>query len=208
MRLVSSSFQDGAVIPGQYAFCIPNDRGHVCLGSNHNPHLRWDDVPAGTQSFALICHDPDVPSKPDDVNQEGKSVPASLPRIDFFHWVMVDIPKTITEIPAGHYSTEVVPRGKPGPGTHHGAQHGINDYTAWFSGDAEMKGNYFGYDGPCPPWNDSIWHHYIFTIYALNTSSLGLGTTFDGKTVLAALQRHILGSAQITGRYTLNPAVK
>ncbi len=48
MRLVSSSFQDGAVIPGQYAFCIPNDRGHVCLGSNHNPHLRWDDVPAGT----------------------------------------------------------------------------------------------------------------------------------------------------------------
>ena len=77
MRLVSSSFQDGAVIPGQYAFCIPNDRGHVCLGSNHNPHLRWDDVPAGTQSFALICHDPDVPSKPDDVNQEGKSVPAS-----------------------------------------------------------------------------------------------------------------------------------
>ncbi|MEY3229863.1 MAG: hypothetical protein RL474_751, partial [Pseudomonadota bacterium] len=25
MRLVSSSFQDGAVIPGQYAFCIPND---------------------------------------------------------------------------------------------------------------------------------------------------------------------------------------
>ncbi len=160
------------------------------------------------QSFALICHDPDVPSKPDDVNQEGKTVPASLPRIDFFHWVMVDIPKTITEIPAGHYSTEVVPRGKPGPGTHHGAQHGINDYTAWFSGDAEMKGNYFGYDGPCPPWNDSIWHHYIFTIYALNTASLGLGTTFDGKTALAALQRHILGSAQITGRYTLNSSVK
>ncbi|NDC32926.1 MAG: hypothetical protein EBZ63_04365 [Burkholderiaceae bacterium] len=121
---------------------------------------------------------------------------------------MVDIPKTITEIPAGHYSTEVVPRGKPGPGTHHGAQHGINDYTAWFSGDAEMKGNYFGYDGPCPPWNDSIWHHYIFTVYALNTASLGLGTTFDGKTALAALQRHILASAQITGRYTLNPAVK
>jgi Raf kinase inhibitor-like YbhB/YbcL family protein len=135
-------------------------------------------------------------------------VPASLPRIDFFHWVMVDIPKTITEIPAGQYSTEVVPRGKPGPGTHHGAQHGINDYTAWFSGDAEMKGNYFGYDGPCPPWNDSIWHHYIFTIYALDTPSLGLGSTFDGKTALAALQRHILGSAQITGRYTLNPAVK
>ena len=68
-----------------------------------------------------------------------------------------------------------------------------------------MKGNYFGYDGPCPPWNDSIWHHYIFTIYALDTPSLALGGTFDGKTALAALQGHILGNAQITGRYTLNP---
>jgi len=139
------------------------------------------------------------------VNQEGKTVPASLPRIDFFHWVLVDIPKDVREIPVGTLSSEVTPKGKPGPQTPIGGAHGINDYTAWFSGDAEMKGNYFGYDGPCPPWNDSIWHHYIFTIYALDTLSLALGGTFDGKTALAALQRHILGSAQIMGRYTLNP---
>ncbi len=205
MRLISNSFKNGELIPGEFAFCIPNDRGHVCLGSNRNPHLAWDDVPAGTQSFAIICHDPDVPSKPDDVNQEGKTVPASLPRIDFFHWVLVDIPKDVREIPAGKLSSEVSPKGKSGPDTPIGGAHGINDYTVWFSGDAEMKGNYFGYDGPCPPWNDSIWHHYIFTIYALDTPSLALARIFDGKTALAALQRHILGSAQIMGRYTLNP---
>ena len=46
----------------------------------------------GTKSFAIVCHDPDVPSKGDDVNQEGRRVPASLPRVDFFHWVLVDLP--------------------------------------------------------------------------------------------------------------------
>ncbi|NDF06054.1 MAG: phospholipid-binding protein, partial [Betaproteobacteria bacterium] len=44
MRLISNSFKNNEVIPGEFAFCIPNDRGHVCLGSNRNPHLHWDDV--------------------------------------------------------------------------------------------------------------------------------------------------------------------
>lgn len=30
-------------------------------------------------SVVIICHDPDVPSKPDDVNKEGRTIPASLP---------------------------------------------------------------------------------------------------------------------------------
>lgn len=80
MKLSSQSFTDGAPIPGEFAFCIPADEGHVCLGGNRNPQLSWAEVPAGTQSFVLICHDPDVPSKGDDVNQEGRSVPACLPR--------------------------------------------------------------------------------------------------------------------------------
>ncbi|NBP47081.1 MAG: phospholipid-binding protein, partial [Burkholderiaceae bacterium] len=37
MRLISNSFKNGELIPGEFAFCIPNDRGHVCLGSNRNP---------------------------------------------------------------------------------------------------------------------------------------------------------------------------
>jgi phosphatidylethanolamine-binding protein (PEBP) family uncharacterized protein len=43
-------------------------------------------------SFAIICHDPDVPSQGDDVNQEDRTVPASLPRVDFFHWLLFDLP--------------------------------------------------------------------------------------------------------------------
>ena len=78
MKLSSSSFNDGQPIPGDFAFCIPDPAHHVCLGRNLNPQLAWSDAPAGTQSFALICHDPDVPSQGDDVNQEDRSVPASL----------------------------------------------------------------------------------------------------------------------------------
>ena len=35
-----------------------------------------------------------------------------------------------------------------------------------------MSGDYFGYDGPCPPWNDSIVHHYVFTVYALDVDAV------------------------------------
>jgi phosphatidylethanolamine-binding protein (PEBP) family uncharacterized protein len=53
----------------------------------------WPGRIAGRHARSyVICHDPDVPSKGDDVNQEGRGVPASLPRVDFFHWVLVDLP--------------------------------------------------------------------------------------------------------------------
>ena len=86
-------------------------------------------------------------------------------------------------------------------------RHGTNDYTGWFAEDAAMGGDYHGYDGPCPPWNDAIPHRYIFTLYALDLSHLDVATPFDGHAVRAAMQGHILAEASITGRYTLNPAV-
>lgn len=97
MKLVSSSFADGQPIPGDFSFCIPDPAHHVCLGKNLNPHLAWSDVPTGTKSFVLICHDPDVPSRGDDVNQEDRTVPATLPRVDFFHWVLIDLPASLTD---------------------------------------------------------------------------------------------------------------
>lgn len=63
MQVTSQSFADGAVIPGTFTFCIPAAEGHVCLGSNHNPQLLERRPEAGTRSFAVICHDPDVPSR-------------------------------------------------------------------------------------------------------------------------------------------------
>ena len=208
MKLASSSFADGAPIPAEYAFCAPDAATHATLSKNLNPHLAWTEVPMGTKSFAIVCHDPDVPSRGDDVNQEGRVVPKSLARVDFFHWVLVDLPAAEVGVNVGEFSSAVVARGKPGPQAAHGARQGINDYTAWFAGDGDMAGDYYGYDGPCPPWNDELPHRYVFTVYALDVARLDLPARFGGADVRAAIQGHVLAQASITGRYTLNPAVK
>ncbi|WP_374404170.1 YbhB/YbcL family Raf kinase inhibitor-like protein [Niveibacterium sp.] len=207
MKLWSNSIRDGAPIPGEFAFAVPASAGHVALSANRNPHLAWSGAPAGTRSYALICHDPDVPSRGDDVNQEGRSVPITLPRVDFFHWVLIDIPVGIDEIAAGSFSDGVVARGKPSAGPLDTRQ-GLNDYTGWFAGDADMGGDYHGYDGPCPPWNDELPHRYIFTLYALDIDRVPVDGRFGGADVRAAIAQHILAQASFTGRYTLNPAVR
>jgi Raf kinase inhibitor-like YbhB/YbcL family protein len=206
MQLQSSSFADGQRIPGEFAFAVID--APIKLSSNRNPHLRWTGVPQGTKSFALICHDPDVPGQGDDVNQAGRTVPASLPRVDFYHWLLVNIPPTLNEIVAGEFSDGVTARGKNGPAGPRGTTQGINDYTGWFAGDKEMSGNYFGYDGPCPPWNDEILHRYVFTLYALDIAQCPVQGTFKGADVLTAIKGHVLAQAVLTGTYSLNPAVK
>src|ERR1700748_1138653 len=192
MQLKSSSFTDGAAIPGEFAFAVPATGSHVALSRNRNPQLAWTAAPAGTKSSALICHDYDVPSRGDDVNKEGREIPSSLPRVDFFHWLLLDIPPSVHEIAAGSQSDGVVARGKPGPAAPGGFRHGINDYTGWFANDPNMKGNYYGYDGASPPWNDSIIHHYVFTVYALDTQHLDVRGEPTGANVRAALAGHVL----------------
>jgi phosphatidylethanolamine-binding protein (PEBP) family uncharacterized protein len=154
MELTTTAFADQGVIPPEFAFGAIDPATHVTLSGNRNPDFRWSAPPAGTRSLALVCHDPDVPSRGDDVNKEGRIVPASLPRVDFFHWLLVDLPPDARPIERGEFSEGVTARGKPGPHAPRGARQGINDYTGWFAGDKDMAGNYFGYDGPCPPWND------------------------------------------------------
>lgn len=205
MKLWSDSFADGATIPGEFAFCVIDLKNHVAVASNRNPHLAWSELPQGTQSLALICHDPDAPSLPDDVNKEDREIAADLPRADFFHWTLFNISPAITEIAAGSHSHSVVAHGKGGPVTHQQMRHGLNDYTSWFAGDHDMDGDYFGYDGPCPPWNDARVHRYIFTLYALDVEQLSVEDKSTGPQILAALAGHILDKAQIHGIYTLNP---
>ena len=50
-------------------------RAAPTFSDNVNPHLAWSELPAGTRSLALICHDFDVPSRGDDVNQAGREDP-------------------------------------------------------------------------------------------------------------------------------------
>jgi len=115
MKLTSSTFKDGGVILGKYS----RDGGNI------NPPLAWTNVPAGTKSFALTMEDPDVP------RAAGVKV--------WDHWVVFNIPETITKIPEGW---QVV--GVKGVGTR---------------GELE-------YGGPRPPDRE---HRYIFTVYALDT---------------------------------------
>jgi Raf kinase inhibitor-like YbhB/YbcL family protein len=208
MKLSSTSFADGAAIPAEYAFCAPDPKTHATLSKNRSPHLAWSGAPASTKSFAIVCHDPDVPSRGDDVNQEGRVVRASLARVDFFHWVLVDLPASVTSVAAGEFASSVTPHGKPGPAASHGARQGVNGYTEWFASDASMSGDYYGYDGPCPPWNDELPHRYVFTVYALDVARLPVEGAFRGPDVRQAIQRHVLAQASMTGRYSLNPNVK
>ena len=205
MKLTSASFQNDQRIPEEFAFGAHDSILHIMLAPNHNPQLKWSDAPAATRSYAIICVDPDAPSKPDDVNKEGRTVPKSLPRAEFFHWAIVDIPASVTEIAAGSCSSGIIAGGKkqlPGPA---GSRQGINDYTSWFASDADMAGTYRGYDGPCPPWNDLLPHRYHFTVYALSSERAPVADDFKASETLQAIKPLVLAEARITGVYAINP---
>jgi len=72
MRLTSEAFAEGGGIPSLY----------TCQGEDTSPPLAWEGVPVGTQSFALICEDPDAPVG------------------IWVHWVLFDIPAEARELPA------------------------------------------------------------------------------------------------------------
>ena len=205
MELWSDSWTNGDRIPARFAAGRLAEDGSVGFSDNLNPHLAWRELPEGTASMVLVCHDFDVPSRPDDVNQPGREVPVDLPRVDFFHWVLIDLPPRPTVIAEGEFSRGFTPRGKPGPDSLNGARQGLNDYTGWFAGDAQMAGQYFGYDGPFPPFNDSLVHHYVFTLYAVSVARLPVEGVFGGADVRAALAGRVLGAATFSGTYTLNP---
>lgn len=203
MHLRSDSLQPYATFDPRLAFCDRAEVGHVTLSRNRSPHLAWSGVPEGVRSFALVLVDVDVPSEGTHVNQEGVTVPVDLPRVDFYHWVLADLPADVRELAEGQHSDGVTPRGKDaGPAAGGGVQ-GLNDYTGWFAGDPDMGGDYAGYDGPCPPWNDERVHGYRFILLALDVESLGLSGGFTGAELLAAAEGHVLARAELMGLYSL-----
>src|SRR3972149_1184135 len=80
MKLTSNSFKDGDYLGQEHI--LSADYGFGCGGGNKSPHLKWEGAPAGTKSFALMCFDPDAPT--------GSG---------FWHWVVVNIPPDVTELP-------------------------------------------------------------------------------------------------------------
>ncbi len=200
MHLYSDSFQPGQPIPAEFAMGTPQG-----FGGNRNPQLAWDDVPDGTRSFALLCIDPDAPTVPETVGRKDLQIPVEQPRGDFVHWAVADIPASVRTLAAGSCSDGITARGKQHPAGPDGSRQGLNDYTGWFAGDAEMGGDYFGYDGPYPPFNDLRVHRYFFRLFALDVERLDLPARFTAADVLRASQGHVLAEAALHGTYTLNP---
>jgi Raf kinase inhibitor-like YbhB/YbcL family protein len=200
LTVESESITSGERIPPDFAFGVPDGSGKAeAGGGNRSPHLRWSGHPDGTQSFALVCVDPDVPQDFTDANQEGKTLPEDLPRRNFCHWIVVDIPPTVTEVPEGAGSDGIVTGGKPTGDTSFGGITGSNSYT-----ESMGDGTYGNYDGPFPPWNDERLHHYHFRVYALDVPSLGLEGDFTLDDVKSAIDGHVLDQGEIVGTYTLN----
>ncbi len=105
MKLYSESFAHNHPMPDRTGFGIPHPESHMTLGQNLNPHLIWRELPSGSKTLVLLCNDPGVPSVKDNINKEGKIIPADMPRTNFCHWIMVDIAATDGEIAEGACST-------------------------------------------------------------------------------------------------------
>jgi len=202
MRIHSESFEEGGRIPPEFAMGAIDG-----FGGNRNPHLAWDDAPAGTQSFALLCIDSDAPIDPSLAGKEGVEIPVEHPRGDFVHWAMADIAADVREIAAGSCSDGITQQGKRHPHGPKASRQGLNGYTGWFAGDPDMGGDYFGYDGPYPPGNDLRLHRYFFRLFALDVAKLELPEKFTAADVLRAMDGHVLAEASTHSTYLLNPKV-
>ncbi len=131
-----------------------------CNGTNVSPQLSWTSAPTGTKSFAVTMYDADAPT--------GSG---------FWHWVIVNIPASISELKAGagDVKTKLAPLG---------SLQSINDTGAP------------GYQGPCPPEGDAP-HRYLITVYALDTEKLGTNPTSTAALTGFMLSMHTLAKASL-----------
>jgi len=119
MKLTSPALPLNGKIPRKY----------TCDGDNISPPLNIENVPTTAKSLVLIMDDPDIPD----------SVKKKFNIEVWVHWIVFNIPATITEIKEGQN-----PEGVLGKNT----------------------GGKKAYGGPCPPDRE---HRYFFKLYALDT---------------------------------------
>jgi Raf kinase inhibitor-like YbhB/YbcL family protein len=131
-------------------------------GENLSPNLQWFGAPANTQSFAVTCFDPDAPT--------GSG---------WWHWIVIDIPANITELPKG-----MTPAQQP-------------------DSAVELRNDFgeLGFGGSAPPPGDRP-HRYIFAVYALDVPTLGLEESTTAAVAGFNLTAHSLARGHITGLYS------
>jgi Raf kinase inhibitor-like YbhB/YbcL family protein len=209
LAIESTSLADGRPIPEAHAVATPTADGRAEIaGADRSPHLRWSGEPDGTRSFALSVVDPDVPADRTRMGVEGLSLGDDEPRVDFAHWLVVDIPPVVHEIAEGAGGDGFVPHGREPGRPVFGGVEGQNGYRGLFDGDPDLEGTYGGWDGPFPPWNDEIVHRYEVTVHALDVPSVGLEPGFTLEEFRSAIDGHVLEQATIVPTYTLNPSLR
>jgi Raf kinase inhibitor-like YbhB/YbcL family protein len=144
--------------------------GMGCNGQNISPALEWSNAPAGTKSFAVTVYDPDAPT--------GSG---------WWHWVMYNIPASITSLPAGVGSARGL-----------GLIGGRNAPSGSVQGNTDFGTK--GYGGPCPPVGSKP-HHYHFTVFALKVDKLDVPGSATAAMVGFNLNANKLATARITGLY-------
>ena len=183
LTVESTSMADGQAIPEMYAVATPTPDGKAEMaGRDLSPHLRWSGEPEGTRSFAISVVDPDVPADRNRMGVEGLPLGDDEPRVEFAHWLVVDIPPRVHELPEGAGGDGFVAHGKPPEPPAPGGVTGQNGYRGLFEGNPDLEGTYGGWDGPFPPWNDEHVHRYVTTVYALDVetrSACGPGFTLE-----------------------------
>ena len=147
LQLSSEAFTHGDAIPMRY----------TCEGKDLSPPLHWSGVPRGTRSLALIVSDPDAP------------------RGTWYHWLIYEIPPTLSGLPAGTQPNAVS----------RAIAHGLNSWQRT------------GYGGPCPPTGR---HRYVFRLYALDRN-LELPREPRAAALSQAMRGHVIAEAELIGTY-------
>ncbi|WP_291619113.1 YbhB/YbcL family Raf kinase inhibitor-like protein [Colwellia sp.] len=158
-RLSSQDIAEGKFMSKAQEFT-----GFGCTGGDLSPQLQWSGVPKGTKSFAITGYDPDAPT--------GSG---------WWHWQLVNIPNTVTEVAAGAGSTkkDLAPAG---------SMQIQNDYGSR------------GFGGACPPAGHGV-HHYRFTIHALSVERLELPLDASGALAGYMINANTIATSTIESLY-------
>ncbi|MDH6122472.1 Raf kinase inhibitor-like YbhB/YbcL family protein [Kitasatospora sp. GAS204A] len=164
--VTSTDLTDGGELP----------EAHVLAGGNISPQLSWSGFPPETESFAVTCFDPDAPS--------GSG---------WWHWVVFDIPASVTSLPTGAGNGDFV-------GLPTGAGNG--DFVGLPAGAVQARNDYGTNDfgGAAPPAGHGP-HRYVFSVTAVGSAKLGLDEDASAAAIGATLGFKAVGRATITATY-------